>query len=88
MKKILLIVLAVLVAAGLVAFMVIRQQSGYTKVYTATLTREDLSTVVSGTGQIKPKELRQRRRECHGPHHPSLRGGRRQSPQGRDGRHH
>ena len=55
MKKILLIVLAVLVAAGLVAFMVIRQQSGYTKVYTATLTREDLSTVVSGTGQIKPK---------------------------------
>ncbi len=55
MKKILLIVLAVLVAVGLVAFMVIKQQSGYTKVYTATLTREDLSTVVSGTGQIKPK---------------------------------
>lgn len=55
MKKILLIILAVLVAAGLVAFMVLRQQSGYTKVYTATLTREDLSTVVSGTGQIKPK---------------------------------
>jgi HlyD family secretion protein len=55
MKKILLIVLAVLVAAGLVAFMVIKQQSGYTKVYTANLTREDLSTVVSGTGQIKPK---------------------------------
>ncbi|MGO8932935.1 MAG: efflux RND transporter periplasmic adaptor subunit [Terracidiphilus sp.] len=54
MKKILLIALAVLVAAGLVAFMVIRQQSGYTKVYTATLTREDLSTVISGTGQIKP----------------------------------
>jgi HlyD family secretion protein len=54
MKKIILIALAVLVAAGLVAFMVIRQQSGYTKVYTATLTREDLSTVISGTGQIKP----------------------------------
>jgi len=55
MKKILLIALAVLVAAALVAFMVIRQQSGYTKVYTATLTREDLSTIISGTGQIKPK---------------------------------
>lgn len=55
MKKILLIALAVLVAAGLVTFMVVKQQSGYTKVYTATLTREDLSTVVSGTGQIKPK---------------------------------
>ena len=54
MKKILLIALAVLVAGGLVAFMVIKQQSGYTKVYTATLTREDLSTVISGTGQIKP----------------------------------
>ncbi|MGB8028401.1 MAG: efflux RND transporter periplasmic adaptor subunit [Terracidiphilus sp.] len=55
MKKILLIVLAVLVAAGLVAFMVHKQQSGYTKVYTANLTREDLSAIVSGTGQIKPK---------------------------------
>jgi HlyD family secretion protein len=55
MKKILLIVLAVLVAAGLVGFMVYKQQSGYTKVLTAKLVRQDLSTVVSGTGQIKPK---------------------------------
>jgi HlyD family secretion protein len=55
MKKILLIALAVLVAAGLVTFMVIKQQSGYTKVYTANLTRRDLTSVVSGTGQIKPK---------------------------------
>ncbi len=55
MKKILLIALAVLVAAGLVAFMVIKQQSGYTKVLTATLVRQDLTTMVSGTGQIKPK---------------------------------
>ena len=55
MKKILLIILAVLVAGGLVAFMVVKQQSGYTKVLTATIAREDLSTVVSGTGQIKPK---------------------------------
>ena len=35
--------------------MVIKQQSGYTKVLTATIARQDLSTVVSGTGQIKPK---------------------------------
>jgi len=55
MKKILLIALAVLVAAGLVTFMVIKQQSGYTKVYTATMARQDLASVVSGTGQIKPK---------------------------------
>ncbi len=55
MKKILLIALAVLVAAGLVTFMVIKQQSGYTKVLTAALARQDLTTIVSGTGQIKPK---------------------------------
>jgi HlyD family secretion protein len=55
MKKILLIVLAVIVVAGLVAFMVYKQQSGYTKVLTAKIARQDLSTVVSGTGQIKPK---------------------------------
>jgi HlyD family secretion protein len=54
MKKILLIVLAILVAAGLVTFMVIKQQSGYTKVLTAKVGRQDLSTIVSGTGQIKP----------------------------------
>ncbi|HEY1649254.1 MAG TPA: efflux RND transporter periplasmic adaptor subunit [Terracidiphilus sp.] len=55
MKKILLIVLGVLVAGGLVAFMVIKQQSGYTKVMTAHVVRENLATIVSGTGQIKPK---------------------------------
>jgi len=55
MKKILLIVLAILVAAGLVTFMVVKQQSGYTKVMAAKLTKHDLSTIVSGTGQIKPK---------------------------------
>src|SRR5271165_5836399 len=55
MKKILLIILGVLVVAGLVAFYVYRQQAGYTKVLTAKIAREDLSTVVSGTGQIKAK---------------------------------
>ena len=55
MKKILLIVFALLVAAGLITFMVVKQQSGYTKVLTAKIVRQDLSTVISGTGQIKPK---------------------------------
>ncbi len=32
-----------------------KQQSGYTKVLTAKVSRQDLATVVSGTGQIKPK---------------------------------
>jgi HlyD family secretion protein len=43
------------VAVGLVAFYVYKQQSGYTKVLTAKIARQDLATVVSGTGQIKPK---------------------------------
>jgi HlyD family secretion protein len=55
MKKIILIVVGVLVVAGLVTFYVIHQQSGYTKVLTAKLVKQDLSTVVSGTGQIRPK---------------------------------
>jgi HlyD family secretion protein len=55
MKKIVFIILGVLVAAGLVTFMVIHQQSGYTKVLTAKVAREDLSSVVNGTGQVKPK---------------------------------
>lgn len=55
MKKILLIGLAVLIAAGLVTFMVIKQQSGYTRVYTAKVVRQDLTTIVSGTGQITPR---------------------------------
>lgn len=55
MKKILLIIGVVLVVAGLVSFMVYKQQSGYTKVLTAKVVRQDLSTVVSGTGQIRPK---------------------------------
>jgi HlyD family secretion protein len=55
MKRILLLILAALVAAGLVTFMVVKRQSGYTKVYTSALARHDLASVVSGTGEIKPK---------------------------------
>jgi len=54
MKKILLIGLAVVVTAVLVVVFIVKQQSGYTKVVTAKLQRADLSTVISGTGQIKP----------------------------------
>jgi HlyD family secretion protein len=55
MKKIILIVLGVIVASALVAVYVYKQQSGYTKVLTAKVSRQDLATVVSGTGQVKPK---------------------------------
>jgi HlyD family secretion protein len=54
MKKILLIVAAVIVAIALVTVFVYKQQSGYTKVLTAKVHKQDLATVVSGTGQIKP----------------------------------
>jgi HlyD family secretion protein len=55
MKKILLIILAVVVTAGLVAAFIYKQQSGFTKVLTAKMVKQDLSTVVSGTGQIRTK---------------------------------
>ena len=55
MKKILLIILAVVVVVAVVALFIYRQQSGYTKALTAKIARQELTTVVSGTGQIKPK---------------------------------
>jgi HlyD family secretion protein len=55
MKKIILISLAVVAVAVLVTVFIWRQQSGYTKVLTAKIAKQDLATVVSGTGQIKPK---------------------------------
>ena len=54
MKKIALIVLAALAAVVLVVVFIYRQQAAYTKVYTAKVAHQDLSSVVSGTGQIKP----------------------------------
>lgn len=55
MKKILLIIGAVVVLAGIVTFTIIRAQSGYTKVLIGTVSKENLVSVVSATGQIKPK---------------------------------
>ena len=55
MKKILLIILAVVVVVVLVIVFIWRQQAGYTKVLTAKVARQELATVVSGTGQIKPR---------------------------------
>ena len=55
MKKVIFIVLGVLALGALVGFMVWKAQSGNTTVLTGKVARQDLSTVVSGTGQIKPK---------------------------------
>jgi HlyD family secretion protein len=54
-KKIAGVVVGLLVLAGIVVFTVVRAQSGYTKVLTGKVTRGDLTSTVSGTGQIKPK---------------------------------
>ncbi len=45
----------VLVLAAIVGFSVKRAQGAYTKVLTGKVERGDLTSVVSGTGQIKPK---------------------------------
>jgi HlyD family secretion protein len=55
LKKILIISGVVLVAAAITAFTIVRAQSGFTKVLTAKVVRQNLVSVVSGTGQIKPK---------------------------------
>ncbi|HEY1210762.1 MAG TPA: efflux RND transporter periplasmic adaptor subunit [Terracidiphilus sp.] len=65
-KKLLIIIICVVLAIdvvgsifaipiGLVSFFIYRQHAGYTKVLTAKAVRQELATVVSGTGQIKPK---------------------------------
>jgi len=55
MKKVLIIVLVAVAVIALVGFMVYKAQSGYTSVLTGKVVRQDLATIVSGTGQIKPK---------------------------------
>src|ERR1700761_5821299 len=54
-KKILLIVVAVLVLAGIVVGTILHGQANVTKVATGKAVRQDLIAVVNGTGQIKPK---------------------------------
>src|ERR1700742_2796476 len=55
LKKVLIISGVVVAAIAITAFTVVRAQSGYTKVLTSKVLREDLTSTVSGTGQIKPK---------------------------------
>jgi HlyD family secretion protein len=55
LKKIIVVILAVVVVAGIVVLTIVRAQSGYTKVVTGKVVRQNLVSTVSGTGQIKPK---------------------------------
>jgi HlyD family secretion protein len=54
-KKIILIVVAVLVLAGIVVGTILHGQASVTKVATGKAEHQDLISVVNGTGQIKPK---------------------------------
>src|SRR5882757_1782989 len=54
-KKIVLIVVVVLILAGVVAGTIYRSQSNVTKVVTGKALSQELVSIVSGTGQIKPK---------------------------------
>src|ERR1700722_4395433 len=54
-KKIIIIVAVVLVLAGIVIGSILHGQSSVTKVATGKAVRQDLVSIVNGTGQIKPK---------------------------------
>jgi HlyD family secretion protein len=54
-KKLAGIIAALLVLVAIVVFTVVRAQAGYTKVLTGKVVLGDLTSTVSGTGQIKPK---------------------------------
>ncbi len=54
-KKIALIVVALVVVAGAVAGTIIHARNSVLAVTTGKVTRQDLVSIVSGTGQIKPK---------------------------------
>lgn len=56
MKKVLIAVGVILVLGAVVGLTIWRARSGYTKVLTAKVVRENLVSTVSATGQIKPKE--------------------------------
>ena len=55
MKKALIVVAILLLIFGVTALMVVRGQSNVTKVTTTSVGRQELVSIVNGTGQIKPK---------------------------------
>ena len=55
LKKVIILVVVLLVVAGIAALSIYKSQQNVIKVTTAKVARQDLVSVVSGTGQIKPK---------------------------------
>src|SRR5690242_14375447 len=54
-KKIVLIVIGILVLGGIVVGTILHSRANVTKVATGKAVRQDLVSIVNGTGQIKPK---------------------------------
>ena len=54
-RNIVIAAIVLLAIGGVAAFAFYRNQANITKVTTAVIARQDLTSVVSGTGQIKPK---------------------------------
>ena len=54
-KKIVLVLVILLAIAGVTALTIYRSRANVIKVTTAVVARQDLTSIVSGTGQIKPK---------------------------------
>ena len=54
-RKTILVIGAILLAVILAGVTIVRSRSGYTKVITGKVVRENLVSIVSGTGEIKPK---------------------------------
>ena len=54
-KRAIIIVVILLFVAGIAALTIYRGQANVTKVTTQAVARQDLTSIVSGTGQIKPK---------------------------------
>src|SRR5947209_3893938 len=55
MKKVILIVLAVLVIGGGIVYLTLHQDSGLAAVQDGKVEKKDLASIVSASGQIKPK---------------------------------
>src|SRR5262245_14647152 len=55
MKKILIIAVIVLVVGGIVAFSVLKSSSNASVVQTGNVVKRELATIVSASGEIKPK---------------------------------
>jgi HlyD family secretion protein len=55
LKKVIILVVVLLAVGGIAALSIYKSQQNVIKVTTATVGRQDLVAIVSGTGQIKPK---------------------------------